>query len=123
MSAYNVSKSAVVALSESLYTELVPRGVYVTVVCPWFFQSGLLEKGRVDADWLRQIADHFVETSSFTAADVALDAIRAMEKKKLYALVTRRAWRFWRIKRFAPQAFLNLVRKQFARLRKKLEDQ
>jgi NAD(P)-dependent dehydrogenase (short-subunit alcohol dehydrogenase family) len=123
MSAYNVSKSAVVALSESLYTELVPHGVHVTVVCPWFFKSGLLEKGRVDADWLRGIADHFVETSSFTAADVAQDAIRAMEKKKLYALVTRRAWRFWRIKRLAPQSFLNLVRKQFARLRKKLEDQ
>ena len=123
MSAYNVSKSAVVSLSESLYTELVPQGVHVTVVCPWFFKSGLLDKGRVDADWLRRIADHFVETSSFTAADVAEDAIRAMEKKKLYSLVTRRAWRFWRIKRMVPQPFLNLVRKQFAKLRKQLEDQ
>jgi len=122
MAAYNVSKSAVVALSESLYTELKPR-VHVTVVCPWFFRSGLLEKGRADTEWLARIADHLVEISPITAADVAQDAIRAMEKRKLHALVTRRGRRMWRIKRFAPQAFLNLVGRQFARLRRKIEDQ
>ncbi|MEO1979810.1 MAG: SDR family NAD(P)-dependent oxidoreductase [Fuerstiella sp.] len=122
MAAYNVSKSAVVALSESLYTELTPR-VYVTVVCPWFFRSGLLEKGRADVEWLARLADHLVEISPITAADVAQDAIRAMEKRKLHALVTRRAWRMWRIKRCAPKAFLGLVRRQFAGLRKKFEDQ
>ena len=122
MAAYNVSKSAVLALSESLYTELKPR-VHVTVVCPWFFQSGLLEKGRADAEWLARIADHLVEISPITAVDVARDAIRAMEKRKLHALVTRRGRRMWRIKRFAPQAFLNLVGRQFANLRKKMEDQ
>lgn len=122
MASYNVSKAAVVALSESLYTELKPR-VHVTVVCPWFFQSGLLEKGRADTEWLARVADHLVEISPITAADVARDAIRAVDKRKLHALVTRRGRRMWRFKRFAPQAFLNLVGKSFLALRNKFEDQ
>ena len=43
MSNYNVAKAGVVALSESLLAELHPLGIKVSVVCPSFFQTNLLE--------------------------------------------------------------------------------
>ena len=57
MSAYNVSKHAVVALSECLYSELqlTTDKIHVSVLCPAFARTRLLESGRnkprgVDAD-------------------------------------------------------------------------
>ena len=48
MSAYNVSKAGMVALSEGLLSELDPYGVKVSVVCPTFFQSNLAKSMRSD---------------------------------------------------------------------------
>jgi NAD(P)-dependent dehydrogenase (short-subunit alcohol dehydrogenase family) len=48
MSAYNVSKHAVVALSECLYSELrlTTDKIHVSVLCPAFARTRLLESGR-----------------------------------------------------------------------------
>ena len=48
MSPYNVSKFGVVALSESLYLELVDQGskIKVSVLCPGIVKTRLLESGR-----------------------------------------------------------------------------
>jgi len=47
MAAYNVTKAGIVALSETLWTELRPHGVGVTVLCPSFFHRG---RGRRPLD-------------------------------------------------------------------------
>ena len=44
---YNATKAAVVALSETLYAELAPHGVAVSVVCPSFFRTNLLDTARL----------------------------------------------------------------------------
>ncbi|HEY4260960.1 MAG TPA: SDR family NAD(P)-dependent oxidoreductase, partial [Schlesneria sp.] len=46
LAAYNASKAAVISFSETLAYELNTHHVGVTVVCPWFFQTKLLEAGR-----------------------------------------------------------------------------
>ncbi|MGB1580341.1 MAG: SDR family NAD(P)-dependent oxidoreductase, partial [Nevskiales bacterium] len=43
MAAYNVSKAAVVALSESLRAEVIDEGVDVSVACPSFFKTNLTD--------------------------------------------------------------------------------
>ncbi|MEZ4254207.1 MAG: SDR family NAD(P)-dependent oxidoreductase [Polyangiales bacterium] len=43
---YNVSKAGVVALSETLYGELHGTGVRVTVLCPSFFKTRIIETAR-----------------------------------------------------------------------------
>ena len=65
MSAYNVSKHAVVALSECLYAELqlATHRIHVSVLCPAFSKTRLAESGRnrpegVPADpaaWFRRV--------------------------------------------------------------------
>jgi NAD(P)-dependent dehydrogenase (short-subunit alcohol dehydrogenase family) len=44
--AYNVSKYGVVALSEGLRTELAPRGIGVSVLCPGFIRTKIATSGR-----------------------------------------------------------------------------
>ena len=43
---YNVSKYGVVALSEGLYNELGPRGIGVSVLCPGFIRTNILNSRR-----------------------------------------------------------------------------
>ncbi|HEY1426925.1 MAG TPA: SDR family NAD(P)-dependent oxidoreductase, partial [Caulobacteraceae bacterium] len=54
--AYNVTKYGVVALSEGLRVELAPRGIGVSVLCPGFIRTHI-----VDSD--RNRPDRFVETA------------------------------------------------------------
>lgn len=43
---YNVSKYGVVALSEGLRASLAPRGIGVSVLCPGFIRTHILDSGR-----------------------------------------------------------------------------
>ncbi len=43
---YNVSKYGVVALSEGLRPELAPRGIGVSVLCPGFIRTNIVESAR-----------------------------------------------------------------------------
>jgi NAD(P)-dependent dehydrogenase (short-subunit alcohol dehydrogenase family) len=45
-SAYNVSKYGVVALSEGLRPELAPRGIGVSVLCPGFIRTQIVDSSR-----------------------------------------------------------------------------
>lgn len=45
-SPYNVSKYGVVALSEGLRNELAPRGIGVSVLCPGFIRTQIVDSGR-----------------------------------------------------------------------------
>jgi NAD(P)-dependent dehydrogenase (short-subunit alcohol dehydrogenase family) len=44
--AYNVSKYGVVALSEGLRLDLAPRGIGVSVLCPGFIRTRIVDSGR-----------------------------------------------------------------------------
>jgi NAD(P)-dependent dehydrogenase (short-subunit alcohol dehydrogenase family) len=109
MAAYNVSKAAVVSLSETLYCELQGDGVGVTVICPEFFATNLLDKARFIDPSALKFAKRAFEKSSFTAEDVARGAIDAMKRKKLYVILPSAAKRRWYMKRLNPQWFLNQV--------------
>lgn len=108
MSAYNVTKAAVVALSETLYGELKPNHINVSVLCPTFFRTGIAEAGRGGDDpkeraWLiRQM-----ERSKVQAPDVAKAAIDGVLAGELYIQPMRDGRLAWRTKRLAPQFFYN----------------
>ena len=109
MGAYNVAKAGVLALSETMYTEQGPNGIGITVLCPGFFSTNLLEKGRFQQEFARGLAKNFMRRSAFTAEDVADAAIKAMQRRQLYVIHGSKARWLWRIKRFTPKTFLRLV--------------
>lgn len=69
VSAYAMSKHAIVALSESLYFDLkrLNKPVDVSVVCPSFVNTGLLDEQNALNDWMRQARN---------ANEVAIDILK-----------------------------------------------
>jgi len=113
MSIYNVSKGAVVSLSETLRTELSPRGIGVTVVCPGFFKTNLLSTMRSTHDRGEKMGQSAMDLSETTAADVAKKTYTDVRKNKMYSIAMRDMRNFWRIKRFFPETYFKLMSKMY----------
>ena len=109
MGGYNVSKAAVVSLSETLYAELLHRGVGVTVLCPGFVQTHLLDAGRWQRAELKATAKTYFAEARITADDVAEATLRAIRRRQLYVVLPLRGRVFWRLKRLLPQWFMTRV--------------
>ncbi len=114
MAGYNVTKAGMLALSETLYGELKPHNIGVTVVCPSFFQTNLLNDGRLEKID-RDLASKMMKVANFTADDVAAAAVQAMADKRLYVVLPRQGRVFWRLKRFFPNYVCNLLAKDWAK--------
>jgi NAD(P)-dependent dehydrogenase (short-subunit alcohol dehydrogenase family) len=109
MASYNVTKAGVIALSETLSAELAADNVRVTVLCPGFFKTNLLETMRVADSEMRLLAEAAFANSTTTADAVAAAAVRAVGRGQLYCLPMREARLVWRLKRLMPQRFVRLV--------------
>lgn len=110
MSAYNVTKSAVVGLSETLYAEYRSAGVNVSVLCPTFFQTNILENGRGPQTRDTEFARGLMERSKVQAPEVAKQAIDAVEAGRLYCLPMADGRFLWRLKRLSPANYYRFMR-------------
>lgn len=109
MAPYNLSKAAVVALSETLHGELKPRGVGVTVVCPGPMPTRFLASASFDSPKFRQLTESYVRDSRLDPAAVATAALAASNRRELYVVLgTDQRW-YWRFKRLMPRTLLNRV--------------
>ena len=101
---YGVSKAGVVALSEQLRAELHGSGVCVSLACPAFFQTNLLQNWR-GSERMQKAARRMTERSSDTL-DAVADRIFATAERGDFLILPTRAepWR-WRIKRWLPQLY------------------
>lgn len=105
LAAYNTSKAAVIALSETLSCELRSNNVSVTVACPWFFQTKLLEAGRFSKPSSKAAGERAMTTSPLNAERVAREALKATFRKQLHYVLGPWARQMWRLKRLAPPLF------------------
>jgi short-subunit dehydrogenase len=112
MSAYNVSKAGMVALSEGLLSELDPYGVKVSVVCPTFFQSNLAKSMRSDNPDAAKIAAKLHAGTGITAEDIAATVFEESRKgKHTIPAGTRLSDRIiWRLKRYLPGVYLSMMK-------------
>ena len=112
MASYNVSKAAVVSLSETLDAELAPHNIDVTVACPGVFQSELGVEGRVVASANARMIKSLrreQETTSQTAEDVVGRIVIDMAKRRLYSLPGGDLRAQWIIKRISPEFSCRLM--------------
>jgi NAD(P)-dependent dehydrogenase (short-subunit alcohol dehydrogenase family) len=112
MSTYNVAKAGVVALSETLYAEYKNAGIRVSVLCPTFFRTKIIETQR-GASTEKEVAQikRWMERSQVQAPEVAKAAIDAVRDGKLYVQPMRDGRKAWRLKRLAPQRFYDSLSK------------
>jgi NAD(P)-dependent dehydrogenase (short-subunit alcohol dehydrogenase family) len=120
MDSYNVSKAAVIALSETLSQELRDSGVHVSCVCPAFFQTNLTNSMRSDIPGIQQNVNKLMKRSSITADNVADDIVRAVKEKSFWVLPHVKERRMWLLKRHAPWAFDYLMHKESKRWMSKM---
>ncbi|MFN8642110.1 MAG: SDR family NAD(P)-dependent oxidoreductase [Candidatus Binatia bacterium] len=108
MGAYNVTKAAVVALSETLAAEVGGQGVRVTVLCPAFFNTNLLASARaVDPELVAMARGP--SRARRCRPTTSPRALRALERGKLYCLPMREGRVVWRLKRLMPERFVKIV--------------
>lgn len=106
MSAYNVTKAGVVALSETLYSEYKSLGIHVAVLCPTFFKTNIIGSGRgATTDKEDAQIRRWMEKSKVQAREVAEAAIDAVRDGRLYVQPMRDGRMAWRLKRAHPQRF------------------
>jgi len=105
MASYGVAKAAVVALSEQLRAELLGRSVGVSVVCPSFFTTNLLDSMRGGSDSVKQKVSSWMNSSEITADDIAEMIYRAVERNQFLLIPHRRARQQHWFKRFLPNVY------------------
>lgn len=122
---YTTTKHAVVGLSTALRAEAAAVGVHVSVLCPGFVDTPLLDSihtGGPDGEQVlsmrRQIRR--VQPRLMTADLVAERAIRGLERDTAIIAVGGAAQIMWRLNRYVPPVARGLVRLQASGARRML---
>jgi len=113
VAAYNASKAAVISLSETLRVELAQHDIRVSVVCPSFFKTNLLDD-FTGSEESRQMAQRLMEKSPLNAEDVARMIRRGVQKRDFMIVPHAEARGILLLKRLAPDFFFAAVKKQAA---------
>jgi len=110
MGPYNVTKAGVIALSETLYTELADKRVHVSALCPTFFRTNIHKDTRAFGGGAGKKAEELVTKSRWSADDIAKIALDGLASRQLYILPQADARAVWRLKRALGQGFYDALR-------------
>ena len=117
MAAYSASKAGVVALSEAIAAECPRRQPGVTIVCPGFFRSGLLDTWHFTSSVEQREAERRMVITWWTSDRVARRVLWAVRRNRRYVVVGLQARWVWRLKRLAPRFTTFLMRVAYRRLK------
>ncbi|WP_111494963.1 SDR family NAD(P)-dependent oxidoreductase [Marinobacter bohaiensis] len=105
MSAYNVTKAGVLALSETLSAELRKHGIRVNVLCPTLVPTDIIKNGRLPGRYAK-LADHALMNYALTTSDdVAKLTLNRLDSGHLYTTPQVDAKLFWLMKRASPNLY------------------
>lgn len=108
MAAYNVSKAGVLSLSETLAAELAGTGITVTVLCPAFVKTNIVDSGRISPESAK-LASKLMRWTGISADQVARACLDANDRGDLYCMPQLDAKIGWNIKRLAPTAYTRTI--------------
>lgn len=117
VASYGATKAAVIALSEGLRGEMHGYGVKVSVICPGFFKTNLLETARGPDNRFRKVANALMEKAKETADDIAGYVYAAAERGEFMIIPTATERLHWRVKRFLPNYFFRKLMERYRRMR------
>lgn len=109
MGPYNVTKAGVVALSETLFTEIGQHGVHVSALCPTFLRTNIHKAQRSFGGSTGEKASKLVTEAKWSAEEIAKVAIDEMLKGKLYIIPQTDGKVMWRAKRALGQGFYSAM--------------
>ncbi|MCF8037026.1 MAG: SDR family oxidoreductase [Desulfobacteraceae bacterium] len=105
MACYNVTKAAAISLTETLRTELIPFHIGVSVICPTFFKTNLMDQFTSPDAQQREMANAFFNKSRYTPEKIARHVVKSINRNRFYILTQHDARLAWRLKRFFPELY------------------
>lgn len=113
MAAYNATKAAVVSISETLRTELAEHNIGVSVVCPSFIRTNLIENFRGATPDVQRTTTRLLTKAKQSAEEVAEIVHREVEKGTFLILTDPDGKQAYYAKRLMPGAwFASIVEKR-----------
>ena len=103
MVTYNVAKAGVISLSESLRHELSADKIDVSVVCPAFFPTNLMESMNKEAT--KALVTKLMKRSGVTAEDVAEHIYKGVAARDFMLITHKDARLQYQMKRLSPDLF------------------
>ncbi|WP_372729909.1 SDR family NAD(P)-dependent oxidoreductase [Nocardioides sp.] len=116
MASYNAVKAAVVALTETTGHELASYGVSAHVVCPSYFRTNLMSSMRGEDTELGAVIAHLVESSPFTAEQIAAAVLEGIDRGEELIVPDAAARAAYDLKRTDRAAYDAVMRAQAAKL-------
>ncbi|OYD33797.1 SDR family NAD(P)-dependent oxidoreductase [Acinetobacter baumannii] len=109
MTAYNVTKAGVRALSETLSAELRKFNIKVNVLCPTLVPTNIIKNGRIPGRYSK-LADHALMNYALTTSDdVAKLTLNRLDQDELYTIPQIDAKLFWLMKRASPSLYTKFL--------------
>ena len=105
MSMYNVTKAAVIAMSESINAEVKPFGISVSVVMPTFFRSNIMQHGK-GPESAMAVGSAIVKKAPILPTEVARKILTQAGEGTFHIFHPFQARVVWYVKRFFPHLFL-----------------
>ncbi len=109
MSPYNVTKAAVISLSETLNHELYKTDIHVVCVEPTFFQSSIMQYSKGDERIIAS-AEKTVDGSALTSKDAADILLRNLHKRKEVLRFPFSSHVFFYSRRLFPYLYKKVIR-------------
>ena len=107
-----MTKAAVVAISETLYGELMDHHINVSCIQPTYFKTNVIQYAR-GGELVKKATQLFIDKSGLDAETVAKEILIRAGKKELYIILPKDARKMWQLKRLAPTWFRKKVKEQF----------
>lgn len=108
MSSYNITKAGAISLSETLRLELAPWNIGVSVVCPTFFKTNLMDQFSAPDERQVKLCQGFFNKSKCTAEKISKHTIQSIRKNNFYIITQADGKFMWRMKRYFPELYFKV---------------
>lgn len=115
MSGYNVTKAGVLALTETLRSELSPYNIDISVIVPGFFRTHILNQAYFSNEMHHFQVEKLTRWSKSSAEEIARFTFNSIKKRKLYIVPSFPVRLFWKIKRIFPGIYFKILGMIYAR--------
>jgi short-subunit dehydrogenase len=109
MGSYNMTKAAVISISETLKSELSSFNIGVSVVCPTFVNTNLFVDPTAVDERTKKLVDTFFDNTAASSEKVAQHIVRSIRKNRLYVITQRDGKFMWRMKRMNPELYFKVL--------------
>jgi len=102
-----------VSFSETAYLELIHEGIWVSVVCPAFFDTNLNTSLRTNDSGMQGVVTKLIKKSGISAEKIADKIITDVAASKFLIMTHKEGINVYRLKRFIPiERYMKMIQKR-----------